>query len=244
MTVELWRDAGFSHGQELLDLGCGPGFATLDLAHLVGSSGRVDAVDSSEHFLQVVRQQSQAHGLAHVTTHLGDVHALELPDSSVDGVFARWLLCFVADPQQVVAEAHRVLRPGKPLVLLDYFNYRAVQMFPPRASFRALFEAYYASATSHGGSYDIGNQLPAMLDAQGFTMSTIKPICRIANPGSRLWRWVELFNRNYVPKLVEQGLMTSEARTQLETDWQEASHSRTAFLFTPPMLGIGAHKAI
>ena len=33
VTVELWRDAGFSHGEHLVDLGCGPGFTTTDLAH-------------------------------------------------------------------------------------------------------------------------------------------------------------------------------------------------------------------
>ncbi len=241
-AVDLWRKAGFTHGQQLLDLGCGPGFATSDLAHLVGSTGKVHAIDNSEHFLQSVNQRCQSQGVAHVTTHLSDVHQLPLLDGSLDGVFVRWLLCFVADPEKVIAEACRVLKPGKPIVIMDYFNYHAVQVFPARESIQALFKAYHTSAIKNGGSYDIGAKLPTLLQAQGFDVTVTKPICRIARPGDRLWHWVEMFNKNYVPKLVEQDLMTPETRQALEQDWREVSNISTALFFPPPMLGIVAYK--
>lgn len=47
----LWNRAGFAPGQTILDAGCGPGFATLDLARLVGPRGRIIAVDHSARFL-------------------------------------------------------------------------------------------------------------------------------------------------------------------------------------------------
>ena len=46
-THDAWRRAGFTIGQTLLDVGCGPGYASLDLAELVGPTGRVVAIDRS-----------------------------------------------------------------------------------------------------------------------------------------------------------------------------------------------------
>ena len=46
-ALDAWRRAGFTAGQTLLDVGCGPGHATVDLAGIVGPSGRVVAVDRS-----------------------------------------------------------------------------------------------------------------------------------------------------------------------------------------------------
>ena len=53
-ALDAWARAGFSRGQTLIDVGCGPGHATLDLAEIVGPSGRVVAVDRSRRFLDAV----------------------------------------------------------------------------------------------------------------------------------------------------------------------------------------------
>ena len=200
--MELWQAAGFAEGQHILDLGAGPGFATADLARLVGAEGHIDAIDSSERFLAALQNNCSREQLRHVTTHLCDVHQLSLDDGSVDGAFVRWLLCFVANPARVIAEVHRVLRPGMPFVVQEYFNYRAMQMFPPQDSFSAVLDAYYQSAIVNGGSYDIGGELPMLLESGGFRVDVLKPICRIARPGSPRWRWFTMFSENYVPRLV------------------------------------------
>ena len=48
---DLWDRAGFGPGDRLLDLGCGPGFASVELAERVGAGGRVLAVDESARFI-------------------------------------------------------------------------------------------------------------------------------------------------------------------------------------------------
>jgi SAM-dependent methyltransferase len=52
-----WKRAGFGHGARLVDLGCGPGLTTVDLALLVGAEGQVIAVDNSEKFLAHLRSR-------------------------------------------------------------------------------------------------------------------------------------------------------------------------------------------
>lgn len=243
VTQRLWALAGFGPGQVLLDLGCGPGYTTLELARLAGKGGRVHAVDEASRFTEYLGACLAAGNVSNVTVEQADVHALSLDDASADGAFARWLLCFVENPHRVCKEVARVLKPGGRFVIWDYFNYRAVGVFPERAAIQRLFDGYYGSALKHGGSYDIGQHLPAMLVDCGFEMSHLEPINRVARPGSKTWAWVSEFNRGYLPKLVESELMTTEQADEFRLAWAEAEADPATFFFTPPMLGIVARKA-
>jgi ubiquinone/menaquinone biosynthesis C-methylase UbiE len=241
-AVDLWQKAGFGLGQNILDVGCGPGFATLDFARLVGAVGTVTAVDNSEKFIDYLERQIQSLQLSNVKTKIADVHSLGLADSSFDGAFSRWLLCFVADPESVVAEVSRCLKPGGRFAVMDYFNYRSVRAYPQRASIEKLFGAYYESVRQNGGSYDIAGQLPEIMSRNDFEVTLIKPINRIGHPGSRIWHWVESFHRSFIPKLVENNFLSEEDADQFKRDWAELSQNRAAFFFSPPMLGIIATK--
>jgi len=243
-THELWRSADFGPGDRLADLGCGPGFATLDLARLVRHEGRIDAVDASQKFIGYLRDQLAARGpsLGHVHCHSGDIKALPLEDASLDGAFARWLLCFVEKPEEALAEIVRVLRPGGRLVILDYFNYMAAKVLPGLPEVNALFAAYYQSAKVNGGNYDIGNDLPEMLACQGFEVEKVNPIVKLGRPGSKWWHWVSSFNKVYVPKLVELGIWTEAERMAFERGWKTVTAQPNAMFFTPPMIGIVAKR--
>ena len=241
-TATLWARAGFGFGQTLLDLGCGPGFATLELARLVGKTGQVHALDASEKFVDYLQACIEAAGLQNIDVKCGDVHSIGLDGRSVDGVFARWLLCFVTDPAKACAEVARVLRPGGVFLAWDYFNYQAVHVYPLRRSIEKLFASYYQSAIDHGGSYDIGQRLPRMMQDCGLELIHLEPINRIARPGSAIWHWVSLFNASYLPRLVDQGLMTVREAGQFRRDWRDLEADPSAFFFSPPMLGIIARK--
>ena len=89
----LWQLGGFRAGQSLLDLGCGPGFATLDLSKIAGARGHVHAVDAAANYLEFLDRTLAERGMENVTVQQGDVSRLDLEDSSIDGVFARWLFC-------------------------------------------------------------------------------------------------------------------------------------------------------
>lgn len=242
VTHRLWALAGFGLGQTLLDLGCGPGYTTMELARLVGRHGQVHAVDAASRFTAYLQTRLEAAGAGNVSVHRADAHALPLMDALADGAFARWLLCFVEDPQRVCNEVARVLRPGGVFVAWDYFNYRAVGVFPERAAIRRLFDGYYRSALDHGGSYDVAQYLPRMLIQSGLAVDRLEPINRVARPGSATWAWVSEFNAGYLPKLVENALMTPDEAADFRKAWAEAEADPATFFFTPPMLGIIARK--
>jgi ubiquinone/menaquinone biosynthesis C-methylase UbiE len=87
-AAAAWARAGFGPGQSLLDVGCGPGYATLDLARLAGPAGSVHGVDVSERFVAHLRARAAALGARNVTAQLLDLAAGDLPASAFDGAYA------------------------------------------------------------------------------------------------------------------------------------------------------------
>ena len=127
-AYRIWERANFVPGHHLLDVGCGPGFATADLSALVGPRGRVTGIDASDKFVEHVR----ARGLSNVDVNAGDVQDLQsrLPAHTFDGAYCRWVLCFVADPQRVIDGVARSLKVGARFAIQDYYNYTAIKLAP------------------------------------------------------------------------------------------------------------------
>lgn len=237
-TTRLWELARFAPGAQLLDLGSGPGYATADLAQLVGTEGHVSAVDVSRRFLTSLEQLIAARGLHNVSWHEADAAALPHESATLDGAFARWVLCFTPDAPAVVREVARVLRPGGRFAILDYANYEALSMAPPSEAIDHVVRATGQSVRQRGGSFGIGRELPSMLYEAGFEVEHIEPMVRVARPSSALWHWPTSFFRNYLPTLVSLGLITEHERDAFVRVWDERSRDPAAYLITPTMVGI------
>jgi SAM-dependent methyltransferase len=107
-----------SHGQRLLDVGCGLGEAALALADDLGGDGEVVGVDVSEQMLRVARSNAGTTRCRARFT-VGDAHSLDEPDGSFDAVRSERTLQWLANPAAAVAEMARVLRPGGRMSLID-----------------------------------------------------------------------------------------------------------------------------
>ncbi|MDQ3633520.1 MAG: methyltransferase domain-containing protein [Acidobacteriota bacterium] len=243
-TNDLWKKAEIGYGDSVVDLGCGPGFCTFPLSRLVGSEGHIFAVDSSDKFASLIENKINANNTKNISFHKNDAESLSLEDSSADIVFSRWLFCFLENPDKVLTEIKRVLKPNGKLIIIDYFNYRAANIFPQKNALSELFKAYLQIVTDHKGSYNIGEILPELIIESGLQIESLTPICRIARPNTRIWKWVELFNEVSVPSLVEQGIWSEKQKTEFEAEWNKAKQNPAAFFFTPPMIGIIAKKSV
>ena len=122
-------------GARLLDLGCGPGFAALELAARVGAEGRVLAVDASERFIASLVREAGRLGIEQLTARVERVEELRLEPASLDGAFARWIFCFLPDPAPVIDRVVSGLCPGGRLVIWDYLNYRSTMLQPRSPAF-------------------------------------------------------------------------------------------------------------
>jgi ubiquinone/menaquinone biosynthesis C-methylase UbiE len=241
-AAAAWERAGFRRGDKILDVGCGPGFATADLAQRVGPRGRIVGVDISPRFLAHLEERARACGLANIHTVQGSVERLPIRQSDFDGAYARWVLCFVRRPAAVLTQVARRLKRGGVFVIQDYYQYENILIAPECDVFRRVFSAVHKSWRARGGDPDIGCRLPGLLRRAGFDVREIKPLVRLACPGSPLWDWPDTFFDIYLPSLVKTGFITSADERSFRREWAKRSRNPDAFFTSPPMLEIIAVK--
>jgi ubiquinone/menaquinone biosynthesis C-methylase UbiE len=242
----LWERAGITPGMSVLDVGCGPGHATMDLAEIVGPKGRVVAVDESPLFLKHLHDKAQGRHLHNIERLLGDAQELPalLPEhaASFDLAYARWVLCFVPNPEAVVAGVAKMLKPGGKFAIQDYFNYEAMTLAPRSEPFSRAVRAIGKSWRDRGGDPDIVSRLPALLRRHGFETTDIRINQRVARPKSTIWAWPDSFWQSYIPRLVVMGYLTEADQKAFEAAWSEASADPDAFMMLPPVYDICATK--
>ncbi|MFI5981854.1 class I SAM-dependent methyltransferase [Streptomyces sp. NPDC051555] len=154
-------------GMSVLDVGCGPGTITADLAELV-APGRVTAVDAAEGVVAQAREYARERGLHGIEFAAADVHALDFPDDSFDVVHAHQVLQHVGDPVRALREMRRVCRPGGIVAVRDA-DYAAMTWFPEVAGLDDWQDLYQRVARGNGGEPDAGRRLLSWAKAAGFT---------------------------------------------------------------------------
>ena len=123
---------------------------------------RLTGIDLSPAMLEIARTRARDVGVE-VELREGDAQALPFPDASFDTVVCTLGLCGVPDERAAIAEAHRVLRPGGKLLLLDHIG---SHHSPIRLGQRLLEKVTVRML----GDYQTRRPLP-LLDAEGFDVT-------------------------------------------------------------------------
>jgi SAM-dependent methyltransferase len=223
-------------GHDVLDVGCGPGTITLDLARTV-APGLVLGVDPAEEPLGPARAQAASEGLTSVSFEVGDVYALDLADDSFDVVHAHQVLQHLADPVEALREMRRVCRPGG-LVAARDADYAAMTWHPADDRLQRWLGLYSAVTRGNGGEPNAGRQLRSWAIEAGFSevTSTASVWC-FADTAERDW-WSSLWaDRITVSRLAEQaverGLATSDELARLAAAWREWGARDDAWFAVP-----------
>ena len=239
---ELAETAGLGAGQCVLDLGCGPGWPSFELAHVVGPRGCVIARDQSERFLAVVRHESARLGLRQVEASHGPVEGIALADGSLDAAYARWLFCWLPDPLLVLRQVARALRPGGVLLLQEYLDWGAMQLLPHCPAFARGVEACLASWKAGGATISFAAEVPMLAPQAGLVIERLRPRARLGRVGSLEWRWLDQFFRAYLPKVVERGLLAPHELEAWLEEWEGRTREGASFVATPTMADVILRK--
>lgn len=153
-------------GAHLLDVGCGPGSITADLASLI-DDGSVVGIDRSATVIEIARREHHATGSTALTFEVGDVYALEYDDVRFDAVFAHQVLQHLSDPVAALREMHRVLRPGG-LVAVRDADFGAFVWSPPDLGLDRWMSIYQRLTANNRADANAGRHLHTWVRAAGF----------------------------------------------------------------------------
>jgi SAM-dependent methyltransferase len=210
-------------GARVLDVGCGPGTISIDLARHVGP-GTVLGIDREEQPLGEARTAAAEAGVANVSFEVGDVYELAFEDASFDVVHAHQVLQHLREPVAALAEMRRVCRPEGVVAARDA-DYAAMTWYPAEPALDRWLELYHEVCHANGAEPDAGRRLLAWARAAGFTevQSSADAWC-FATPEERVWwggLWAERIGGSPLARqAVEYGLATQAELDELAAGWR------------------------
>lgn len=244
MALEAWARAGLRAGQSVIDAGCGPGFASFDLAEIVGSRGRVIGIDRSETYAEATRAGAAARGLAQLSVHLADLLTDPLPRCSVDLVWMRWVASFLPNVDAIVGRLAPCLAPGGRLIAQEYLDRGTLRLIPADQAFDRFAEAICTSWSATGGNPEAGRHIPAACERAGLTIEALVPRVLVVRPVDPGWDWVAAFLETGPARLVELGFLTPSDGAAAEAAWARACDNPSSMVVTSTVIEVHAKKGI
>jgi SAM-dependent methyltransferase len=208
-------------GLDVLDVGCGPGTITVDLAARV-APGTVVGIDNEAQIVDVARES--AGSAANVAFRVADVYALDLPDASFDVVHAHQVLQHLTDPVAALREMRRVCKPDGVVAARDS-DYAAMTWYPEVPTLDRWLALYHDVTRSNDAEADAGRRLLSWANAAGFSgvRCSASAWC-YATPAEREWwggLWADrVVESRLADQAVERGLATAEELLAIANAWR------------------------
>ena len=223
-------------GMSVLDVGCGPGTITVDLAARI-APGQLTAVEQTDSALDLARAEVQARDQSNVEFLTADVHALDLPDDSFDVVHAHQVLQHVADPVQALREMRRVCKPGGVVAARDA-DYDGFVWFPQSQALDRWMTLYATAARANGGEPDAGRRLLWWAQQAGFDdITPTGSLWCFATPETREWwggMWADRIVESALARqLVESGMATDAELREISSAWRGWADAADGWLSIP-----------
>jgi ubiquinone/menaquinone biosynthesis C-methylase UbiE len=209
--------AGFllSHIQphfKILDVGCGPGTISADLAALV-PEGHLTGVDAVEAVLDQARKTTASRGITNITFQHADANALPFDDNTFDVAFNHQVLQHVGAPVDVLSEMRRVVKPGG-IVASREANYASFCWYPEAPLLDRWLELYSKVARANGGEPDAGRYLFKWARDAGFKAEEIDATWEC-------WRWsgerVKGFSESHGGRILQSGFLNTATKNGFAT---------------------------
>lgn len=214
----------------ILDVGCGPGTISVDLAAR-SLQGSVLAIDPSEEVIQKARRHAKEKGVENVRFEVGDIftwNAIEgIEEGGFDIVHAHQVLQHLQDPLGAMKEMKKLTREGGIVAVRDC-DFSAMNHYPPHEGMRKWLDLYRSVAKSIKCDPDIGKRLHAIAMQAGFSRGDIDASVSawtFSTPEERAWwcgLWAERSTKSdYKARVLESGLGTEEDLEEVARIWRE-----------------------
>lgn len=223
-------------GQSVLDVGCGPGTITADLALLV-APGAVVGIDASAEVVDQATRSAEGSGLSNLRFEVGDLFALDYPDASFDVVHLHQVLQHLGDPVGALVALRRVLALGGVLAARDS-DYSSFTWAPADPALDRWMELYLAVTERNGHDACIGPRLMGHALEAGFgSVEVSSSTWTYADPDARAWwggLWADRVRYSrFAEQAVAYGLSSNEELESIAAAWLRWASAADAVFVVP-----------
>ncbi len=222
-------------GQRLLDVGCGPGTITADLAALV-APGEVVAMDNAPAVLAGAGALLAERGLANARVEQADVYGLPYGDASFDVVHAHQVLQHLGRPVAALSEMRRVCRPGGVVAARDS-DYPAMAWYPADPWLDRWMEMYLRVARANGGEPAAGRRLLSWAREAGFSQveESASAWCFATDAERRWWggSWAERVRSSLAEQALQGGHASGADLAAMAEAWERWAASPDGCFVVP-----------
>jgi SAM-dependent methyltransferase len=216
----LFDQIGSLDRARVVEIGCGPHGCLDELAGRVGPSGSVVGIERSEDAVELARKLVADRGLANVEIVHGDGRATGLGSATFDFATARLVLVNIPQPEEIVAEAVALVRPGG-MVAFHEADYVAHVCDPPLDAWTRLVDLLRSHAELNGIDLFIGRRLPRLLREAGLIDVSSRPIVHIYERGHGRRTILADFVDNLSERLIAEQLIQRDELGELQAALRE-----------------------
>jgi SAM-dependent methyltransferase len=233
-------EAGVVAGAVVADIGCGPAAMSVEIARLVGPSGRVIGVDSDPAALAAADVLIGQAGATNVSLRTGEAAGTGLPPGGADVVMMRHVLAHNGDREQAIVDHLATLaRPGGSVYLADGDG-TAVRILGAGPDLDDMMPRYLEFHAGRGSDLTVGLRLASLLESAGLQVTSFQGAYSIvtAPPGMRPPAWAAR------RQMLAAGIVDEEVLRRWDAAFTrlDASPARPT-LFAPLFIAIGRRPA-
>jgi len=229
--LPLYLEVGLKDAKLILDVGCGSGMVTKDIANL--TKGKVIGVDGSQDMIDVATKVLKSK--KNVELQVNDAQNLDFDENTFDIVTCNLLLMWVKNPQEVVNEMARVVKPGGIVLASLEPDYGGKLHFPENPKIDPIFAG--AAIRARGGDPHIGRKLRLL-----FVRAGLETKVGIGN--NRIWSCEEdkkyyLHARDFYVKTLKNAGLKEKEIDEWEFDYLSSLDEGVQLNFFPQFYAIG-----
>lgn len=229
--LPLYLEVDLKDANLILDVGCGSGMVTRDIAHL--TKGKVVAIDGSENMICVAKKILK--DFKNIELKVGDAENLPFDDNIFDIVTCNLFLMWVDDPQKVVCEMARVVKPGGVVLASLEPDYGGKLHYPENPRIDPIFAG--DAIKKRGGDPHIGRKLRLLFIRAGLNT-------KVGIGNNRIWSCEEDKSyyhhaRDFYIKALKDAGLSQDEIDKWEYDYLKSLDEGVQLNFFPQFYAIG-----
>jgi SAM-dependent methyltransferase len=233
-TLRLLGEIGLGPGARCLDVGCGGGHVTLDLARIAGPTGSALGIDFDPEIVELARRDAELAGVENVEFLVADARIVE--GGPFAHVYSRFLLSHVSEPEGVVAHLRELVRAGGSVAVED-IDFAGSFCYPRDPAYDRFVELYTETVHRGGGDANLGQRLPALMLEAGLRdvrWNVFQPVH--VRGAHKLMSWETM--QKIRPAVLQHGLATRAEVDEILAQMRSFAEDPTTLVSMPRMVQV------